>query len=700
MRAPLAPRTTDGATPFVTTGLRNGDRGMSGQARRTWLRWSLVSVSHPSRPAPRAPGAARSPGRPTGRTKRAWALLLLGSTVGAAALAAALAGPAPVAAQEAGTNSLQSITPENGANLEASPEAIVLSFNQEIRGDERITVQLSCDTQLQDTGVPEPDDNGLIVTVPINTPVPRGACTISWRLFDEEGTTIADGASTFRVDNEPATVPTTATTLPGATTTATTVVTVNPTVPGEADQPVAQGSSGGAQWLGRLMSTLGILALFGGLALIALGWPEGPEYVVTVRYLRTVWIIALLGTVLYVVAFTARFSGASFGGAMSPTQWLELADAGWPGRGALLRLVFVGACGWVAMRPERIIDPATAMWGWGLPTLALVATALSRVEGPAAWIGVLVGFAHLVTSAVWFGGVALVGRVVLAGPGEEDLVHATRAFSRISTKAMLAVVVTGVIQMARLVGNPFESSHGRVLLLKVAAVAAMLFVALAARQQVGYRLDRAHEMTVPLADRFRRAFGAEAAIGVVVLAFSGWMLALTPAKVDPLANETYPVELPFVEGTSQIDATVFIGPATVGMNGFKIEVETPQEGISLLELRFIPPPGSGVRGYRQPIPLSTAGTAFLRASEGLNLQAAGNWTLELIASTATGNVTGAQQTFTVNNPDGTPPAVGSVVTPQQPTGSVVVSVVEQPQAPADFVTNPPVATSPPSTAAP
>jgi copper transport protein len=634
-----------------------------------------------------------------GRTKRAWTLLLLGSTLGLAALATAFGGADPAAAQDTGTNSLQAITPEPGANLESSPEAIVLSFNQEIRGDERITVQLSCDTQLQDTGVPEIDANGLVVTVPINTPVPRGACTISWRLFDEEGTTIATDFSTFRVDNEPATIPAAPTTVPGGTTTATTIVTVNPTVPGAADPPVAQGSSGGAQWLGRLMSTLGILALFGGLALIALGWPEGPEYVVTVRYLRSVWIVALLGTVLYVVAFTARFTGESFGTAMSPTQWLELADAGWPGRGALLRLVFVAACGWVAMRPERIIDPTTAMWGWGLPTLALVATALSRVDGPAAWLGVLIGFAHLITSAVWFGGVALVGRVVLAGPGEEDLVHATRAFSRISTKAMLAVVITGVIQMVRIVGNPFESSHGRVLLLKVAAVAAMLFVALAARQQVGYRLDRAHEMTVPLADRFRRAFGAEAAIGVVVLAFSGWMLALTPARIDPLATESYAVELSFVENTSQIDATVFIGPATVGLNGFKIEVESPQEGITLLELRFIAPPETGARGYRQPIPLSTAGTAYLRASQGLNLQVAGNWTLELVASTATGNVTGAQRTFTVNNADGSPPAVGSVVAPPA-TGSVVVSVVEQPDTPATFVTNPPPVTAPPATSAP
>ena len=37
--------------------------------------------------------------------------------------------------------------------------------------------------------------------------------------------------------------------------------------------------------------------------------------------------------------------------------------------------------------------------------------------------------------AVWFGGLILLARVVLAGPGEEDLVHAVRGFARISTPA-------------------------------------------------------------------------------------------------------------------------------------------------------------------------------------------------------------------------------------------------------------------------
>ena len=100
--------------------------------------------------------------------------------------------------------------------------------------------------------------------------------------------------------------------------------------------------------------------------------------------------------------------------------------------------------------------------------------------------------------------------------------------------AILVTAVTGVIQVIRLDGGElFSSSHGRVLLLKVIAVAAMLAVSVAVRQQVTLRLDRAHEMTVPLADRFRRGFGAEAALGVVVLAFSGWMLTLTPPRIAP-----------------------------------------------------------------------------------------------------------------------------------------------------------------------
>ena len=49
--------------------------------------------------------------------------------------------------------------------------------------------------------------------------------------------------------------------------------------------------------------------LFGSLALISVGWPEGPEYIVTVRFLRLTWIVGLdPDTPLFAVARIAGWA--------------------------------------------------------------------------------------------------------------------------------------------------------------------------------------------------------------------------------------------------------------------------------------------------------------------------------------------------------------------------------------------------------
>jgi copper transport protein len=59
----------------------------------------------------------------------------------------------------------------------------------------------------------------------------------------------------------------------------------------------------------------------------------------------------------------------------------------------------------------------------------------------------------------------------------------------LSGPAILLTVLTGVVQMLRLVGGAlFTSSHGRVMLLKTVAVAAMVFLAMSVRQVVASRL--------------------------------------------------------------------------------------------------------------------------------------------------------------------------------------------------------------------
>lgn len=602
-----------------------------------------------------------------------------------AALVVAVAASSPAAAQD--SNSLREIDPPNGAELEESPTVITLSFNQEIADDQVPTVDLSCGGQPQATGLPEVDNDGLIVTTTITNPLPAASCFIAWFLRDGLGQVIVSDTSSFRVINDPpsTTVATGTATDTGATTTTDPFIRqdANPATTGTLE-PENQGSTGGAIWFGRLLSTLGILVIFGGLAIISVGWPEGPEYLVTVRFFRLAWVIALVGTLIYLIAFAADFNDSSFGAAMSPGAWLDLKDAGWAGRGALLRLVFVIACWYVVSRPEHIIDPATAMWGWGIPLATVAVTALTRVEGQWPALGYLVSVAHLLAVGVWVGGAALVSRVVLAGPGEDDLVQATRAFSKVSIPAIIVASATGIIQVWRLDGgNLFGSNHGRVLLLKVIAVAVMLAVALAARQQVAMRLDRAHELTPALADRFKRAFGTEAALGVVVLAFSGWMLTLTPPKVDPLANEVYIDAMVFVHEPTGLDATVRVGPGTAGPTGLRVDVESPEEGITSLVLRFVPPENSGAFIVEQAIPLTGSGTAYLDDSIGLPLNAAGIWTLELSASTATGVLEGAQYTFELRNPDGTQ----ATTTIAQVTGDVSISVVDQqPTTTAPFAT--------------
>ena len=96
------------------------------------------------------------------------------------------------------------------------------------------------------------------------------------------------------------------------------------------------------------------------------------------------------------------------------------------------RVIFVLLTGWVVMRPERVIDPATQLPALALPGLAVATLGFSRSGGQLPLLGYVTGIAHALAMAVWLGGLILLARVVLAGPGEEDLVHAVRGFARIS----------------------------------------------------------------------------------------------------------------------------------------------------------------------------------------------------------------------------------------------------------------------------
>lgn len=577
--------------------------------------------------------------------------ILLGAAIAALAL---LAGPRSAAAD----NEIVESNPAQGAQVTTQPTSIVMTFENEITGAQLVSI--ACDgNPFAGHGDPQLGDDDVTLTVPLTGSLPEGQCNVVWTLNNAEEQVDATGTLSFRVaagaaaaapDQQQAAATEPANPAPTA-------------AASDNDIRNASSVSSGPVWLGRVLSVVGISVLFGSLVLIVAAWPEGPEYVLALRFLRSVWVIAVVGTLIYVAALAGAVKGEGFGSGFNPSSWFDLFDAGWAGRAAVMRVVFVLACGWVVVKPERVIDPTTNMPALGIPALAVLTLGLSRPGGDFAYIGVFASIVHVLAVAIWFGAAVLLARVVLAGPGEEDLVHAVRGFVRISNPAIVLAVATGLIQLWRQVGGElFSSGHGRVLLLKTLAVGAMLFVGMTARQIVNARLSRASELSVNIADRMRRAFGTEAAIGLIVIALTGWMLNLTPGKDDDGVGDVE-VREPITDPALGLDIEVLLDPGRVGPNDLTVIVRGPETGIAGLRLTFHPPANTSASLLSQDIALTAPGVARTAEGFGLPFPVAGTWRLQVEGNTADGTSFDIGEPFTILNEDGSAPDPGDVSVP-------------------------------------
>lgn len=534
-----------------------------------------------------------------------------------------------------------SSSPADGSVVAASPPSISVTFNQNVGSAAKAIIACNGNPAPQSAARVSDDLRSLVVDIAA-TPLPKGQCQVLWQVqgLAEAGT--SSGSFSFKVQQDTvATVAIAAAATPTATTTATGApAAANAAANGAAGVAEAP-NVGGPLGLARLLSSLTIAALFGGLVLITVAWPEGVEYILTIRYLRYAWLLAVASTVVMVICLTAQVTGKSFTASLSPTSWLKLADARPAGVAALARLVLVAAAGWVAVRPERVIDPATQLPALALPGLAVATMGFSRSGGDLALVGYAAGMTHALAMAVWIGGLLLLARVVLAGPGEDDLAHAVRGFSRFAAPALLITVATGAIQLYRLdSGHLFDTTHGRLMLLKVVPVFAMVFVGVATRQFIRARVARAEVMTAPMAGRLRRAIGMEAAFGVAVLAITAWMLASPPGNLQASALSTagFASHETFKDPDAKFEVTLAVDPAKVGPNALLFEVKKPLTGISSIQVRFEPPVNTTANAVVWTITnLPGIGGAYLPQSVGIPLGVAGAWsvTVDVVAAAGT-----------------------------------------------------------------
>jgi putative copper export protein/methionine-rich copper-binding protein CopC len=547
-----------------------------------------------------------------------------------ATLALALVTIGTVVVMGAGTasadNPLVSSSPAADSTVEQSPTSIALTFTSSVGSQN--TVVAACNGQTIPLGAPTIGPDGVTLNVPVVQPLPAGDCSVSWTVSNPDATVGGSGTIAFTiagpVDTTPTTTPGTGTATPDAGTTPATTLPATGGSGGSTDDG-SNASVEGPLGLGRLIMTIGLAAMFGALVLIVLAWPEGVEYILTVRFLRVAWGLAVVGAYLTTAGLAAKAAGESFAYGLSPTSWTELTD-GIPQLAALARMALTVACIWVVLRPERVTDPVTRAAALGLPAAAVATLGLSRDEGDLVMLGYAAGISHALAMAVWFGGLALLVRVVLSGPGEIDLVHAVTGFSRLANVAIGVTVVTGGIQLWRLDGGEIlTSGHGRVILLKSLVVAGMVFVGVATRQWALANLARADHMSAASAARLRRAVGIETALGVGVLLLTSWALSFQPSNVDATSSGPA-VGDPVLLSNGQYDMTVAL-TQQVGPNALVVTVTRADAPLTDLTIELLPPPGSAGVGIVQPIPLTEPGTAALGIDDGLPINVPGVWTV-------------------------------------------------------------------------
>ena len=212
-------------------------------------------------------------------------------------------------------------------------------------------------------------------------------------------------------------------------------------------------------------------------------------------------------------------------------------------------------------------------------------------------------------------------------------------------------------------------------MLKTVVVAVMIFVAFSARQFVAQRLNRAQQMSVPLSDRLRRAFGAEAAIGVVTLALSAWLLAFLPPNVDAAPSVSYEVSQTHVDTGEVLEVVVKFTDDTVGIIGMQVEVKAPEEGLIGLDVVLTAPENPTLGGFRQAIQINAPGFAVRDEAVGFPISVAGDWIITVEANTTSGAIISEPQIFQVLNADGSSPT--TIVT--TPTVSIIeVEITEVP----------------------
>jgi copper transport protein len=430
---------------------------------------------------------------------------------------------APVAAH----NALVSSDPADGASLPTPPTEIRWVFDRSVPLDTMTVTLIEASgvrTELPGSTHGPSGDREVITPLPALAP---GEVSVRWRLVGPDGHPVSGrvdfavlGAVAVGADAtapEAVTAPVTPSSVPATP--------IDDAAATEAETGTSVPS--GIRWVFRFASYLAIMAVVGILLVGAFVWAGAG----TAPLLRRILSVSLVSigalAVAQLLVVASDISGEWPWSSVGSVDAALTTDAGV----ALAVRAVIALFMWLALFRLDLGHPDVYGAAVVLPGLALLATwafagHASSMRWPVA--GVVTDVAHHAAAAAWIAGLAIVGWMVIPA-GADDVVPVVRRFSTMAMTCVAVLVVTGLVQSARLVGSPldlFAADHGRYLAAKLAVLVVMLVLADRNRRRLAARLDR------PEAGRIsgiRRGVIAEFALGMAIVGITAAMVVSPPA---------------------------------------------------------------------------------------------------------------------------------------------------------------------------
>ena len=508
--------------------------------------------------------------------------------------------------------SLDSSAPSNDEVLARAPRQVVLKFSEPVEtAFGSVRVYDGSARRVDDGRTTRPDPNAVAVGLPSD--LPRGTYTVAWRVVSADSHPVS-GAFVFHIGK------------PGAG--------ASGVVGQVLDEQAGSRTVDRAFWVVRFLSLMLILLSVGGAAALAFVLTREKA---AVR--RPPWLV--LGIAGFALAFlsltgiglqAAQASGLGLEAAFRLSLIGDVLDTRF-GQAWLLRAVLALALAFLAAIAFRRPQGSERIHATVACALGFLIAATPAVSGHARVLGgfaVVSDWVHVLGASAWAGGLAFLLLALWRARGDRWGL-ASRAVPRFSALAVLSIaalltagVVSGFLEIRSWTGL-WETTYGRVLLVKIALVLPVLALG-AFNNRFSVPQLRAGIASALERKRFVLSTGIELGLAVVIVGVTAALVAEPPARAQ-LAAQTAPVSRDAFVHPYEIN--VVVDPARTGPNEVHIYVLNHLTGqpAKVAEIRLgASLPAAGIGPIRlQAVTAGPGHVVVPRATFPL----AGAWTLRL-----------------------------------------------------------------------